>query len=100
MYSPFGQVTSLLSQRQLGQGQDTSPNHNTILFAGQSLDTATGLYYDHARWYSPGSGTFLTRDLMGYAAGDPNLYRYCGQLRPGQPTDPDRAGEVEERALS
>ena len=75
----------------MGQGQHF-PDHNTILFAGQNLDTATGLYYDHARWYNPGSGvsqggTFLTRDPMGYAAGDANLYRYCGN-NPVSPTDP------------
>ena len=56
VYSPFGQVTYYDCSGGSWVQVTTSPNHNTILFAGQSLDPATGLYYDHARWYSPGSG--------------------------------------------
>ena len=92
VYSPFGQVTYYDCSSGTWVPVTTSPNHNTILFAGQNLDPATRLYYDHARWYSPGSGTsqggtFLTRDPMGYAAGDANLYRYCGN-NPVSATDP------------
>ena len=52
---------------------------NTILFASMDLDTtATGLYYDEARFYSTSLGTFVTQDPIGYSAGDTNLYCYCG----------------------
>lgn len=30
-----------------------------------------------ARWYSPETGRFLTRDPLGYAGGDANLYRFA-----------------------
>jgi uncharacterized protein RhaS with RHS repeats len=30
-----------------------------------------------ARWYSPETGRFLTRDPLGYAGGDTNLYRFA-----------------------
>ena len=90
VYTPFGGVTiyqcsgnSWTQAQQVG----ASPNNNTILFAGMRLDPTTGLYYDNARWYDPGSGAFITRDPMGYAAGDPNLYRYCGN-NPTSATDP------------
>ena len=31
-----------------------------------------------ARWYSPETGRFLTRDPLGHAGGDTNLYRFVG----------------------
>jgi len=41
-------------------------------------DPSTGMYYDRARWYNPATGKFLTRDPLGFAGGDVNLYRYVG----------------------
>ena len=38
----------------------------------------TGLYYFRARYYDPEMGRFLTKDPIGLAGGDTNLYRYCG----------------------
>ena len=57
---------------------DSDASGNTILFAAQQLDSVTGLYYMRARWYSPLTGDFITRDPLGFAAGDANLYRYAG----------------------
>jgi RHS repeat-associated protein len=41
-------------------------------------DSATGLYYDHARYYDAAIGRFASQDPEGFAAGDTNLYRYVG----------------------
>ena len=96
VYTPFGGVTIYQCSGNSwtpAQQVSASPNNNTILFAGMSLDPTTGLYYDHARWYDPGSGAFITRAPMGYAAGDPNLYRYCGN-NPTSATDPTGLDQV------
>ena len=62
----------------LGQ---TSPHDNRYLFHGASayewLD-APELYYCRARMYLPVHGRWLQPDPSGFAAGDMNLYRYCG----------------------
>ena len=59
---------------------------NTIFYAGETFDTSTGLYYDHARYYDPQLGRFISQDPMGYACGN-NLYAYCGD-NPTDATDP------------
>jgi RHS repeat-associated protein len=56
----------------------SSPHNNPYLYAGYRLDGLTNLYYVDARYYSATEGRFLQRDPIGYAAGDPNLYRYTG----------------------
>ncbi|MGE5194396.1 MAG: RHS repeat-associated core domain-containing protein, partial [Deltaproteobacteria bacterium] len=47
-------------------------------FTGQVWDSDAGLYWYHARWYDPHTGRFISQDPAGFAAGDPNLYRYVG----------------------
>jgi len=54
----------------------TSDVSNTTLYTGRELDPETRLYYYRARYYHPHLGRFLSRDPLGYAAGDENLYRY------------------------
>jgi len=56
-------------------------------YAGRDLDRFTGLYNNRARWYDAGAGRFLSEDPIGFAAGDANLYRYCGNS-PTNFTDP------------
>jgi len=76
-YDPYGKVTYLDADfAELAQQQ--SAYSNTTLYTGRELDPATGLYYYRVRYYHPHLGRFLTRDPLGYAAGDTNLYRYCG----------------------
>ena len=93
VYTPFGGVTIYACSGNSWTQAGAPAYNNTIFFAGMSLDPATGLYYDHARWYDPGSGAFITRDPMGYAAGDANLYRYCGN-NPISATDPTGLDQV------
>ena len=45
-------------------------------FTGRELDSEIGMYFYRARYYSPSTGVFLSRDALGFAAGDTNLYRY------------------------
>lgn len=56
-------------------------------FAGREWEPDTGLYYNRARYYDPELGRFLQEDPLGFAAGDPNLYRYVFN-RPLTITDP------------
>jgi RHS repeat-associated protein len=48
-------------------------------YAGQDTDHTTGLIYMRARWYDPQTGQFLTRDPIGYAGGDQDLYGYVNR---------------------
>ncbi len=48
-------------------------------YTGQEYDADTGLYYYNARWYNPGTGKFMSKDPIGFAAGDTNQYRYVGK---------------------
>jgi RHS repeat-associated protein len=40
------------------------------------LDDATGLQNNLNRWYDAALGRWISEDPIGFAAGDPNLYRY------------------------
>lgn len=50
---------------------------NHFGFTGQEYDFTTGTYKFHFRNYSPVLGTFLQRDLIGYADGM-GMYQYVG----------------------
>ncbi|HOI72876.1 MAG TPA: RHS repeat-associated core domain-containing protein [Syntrophales bacterium] len=45
-------------------------------FTGREYDPETGLYYYRARYYDPKAGRFITRDPIGFAGGDVNLFSY------------------------
>ncbi|MDY0167567.1 MAG: RHS repeat-associated core domain-containing protein, partial [Thermoguttaceae bacterium] len=49
---------------------------NPYLFTGRRLDEETGLYYYRNRMFDAELGRFVSRDPIGYEAGDVNLYRY------------------------
>ena len=61
---------------------------NVTLYAGRELDIDTGLYYDRNRYYSAQLGRFVSRDRIGYEAGDVSVYRYSGN-RPLTYRDPN-----------
>lgn len=50
---------------------------NRYMWQGRELDAKTGLYYFRARWYSPGTGRWLSKDPIGIGGGL-NLYVFCG----------------------
>ena len=76
-YDPFGNVLS----------QTNSAYADRFLFAGMQYDPATGLYYDHARYYDAAIGRFTSQDPKGFSAEDTNIYRY-GNNTPTNTTDP------------
>jgi RHS repeat-associated protein len=77
VYDAFGNITS----------QTAGAATPRFTYAGMMLDAVTGLYYDGARWYDAAMGSFISQDPLGFAAGDTNLYRYCGN-DPTSETDP------------
>lgn len=64
-YDPFG-TTSVT-------GDDGG---NPTRFTGRE-DDGNGLYYDRARYLSPGTGRFISQDPAGLASGDTNPYTYA-----------------------
>jgi RHS repeat-associated protein len=62
---------------------------------GYQRDAETGFYFLRARMYDPSSGRFVLPDPVGFAAGDANLYRYCGN-DPVNHTDPSGHFGLEE----
>jgi len=73
VYDSFGRITS-----QTDSGKE--PFHT---FTGRDRDPLTELSYHRARWYDPAAGKWLSEDPIGFAAGDENLYRYCGNQATG-----------------
>jgi len=67
-YDPYGNVT---------QSNATSGFTNPYQYAGREADGA-GLYYNRARYYSPGMGRFISEDPTGFGGGQLNLYAYVG----------------------
>ena len=76
-YDSFGNITA----------QSHSAYQPLVDYTGQIWDSGAGLCYDHARWYDPKTGRFISQDPTSFAAGDVNLYRYVGN-GPTNATDP------------
>jgi RHS repeat-associated protein len=74
-YEPYGATTA-----------SGSASANSTQFTGREND-GSGLYFYRARYYDPLTGRFLSEDPAGFAAGDPNLYRYVGNS-PTNASDP------------
>ena len=64
-YSAFG-----FMQRQGGEVKQP------YAYTGREWDKELGLYYYRARYYDPVIGRFISKDPIGFAGGDENLYRY------------------------
>ena len=58
-----------------------------VKFTGKFFDTATGLQYNHHRWYDATVGRWISEDPIGFAGGDANLVRYVGNSPVGR-SDP------------
>jgi RHS repeat-associated protein len=66
-YSVFGKITD-----EIGDSIE-----NPFTYTSRELDRETGLMFYRARYYDPGIGRFISKDPIGFASGDANLYRYC-----------------------
>jgi RHS repeat-associated protein len=75
-YDVWGNVTS-----------DTAPGFQSFGFAGGLLDSDTGLTRFGAREYDADSGRWVSKDPIGFAGGDSNLFAYVGN-RPIGGIDP------------
>ncbi|MGL5097043.1 MAG: RHS repeat-associated core domain-containing protein, partial [Planctomycetia bacterium] len=60
-------------------------------FTGYRRDAESGLYQVRHRYHHPRLGAWLTRDPIGYNAGDMNLYRYVAN-NPATYADPSGLG--------
>ncbi len=67
-YSPFGELKR--------KGDKVK---NTYTFTGREWDKEVKLYYYRARYYDPKTGRFISKDPIGFAGGDANLYGYVGE---------------------
>lgn len=76
-YDAFGRVVA-----------DSNPGFQPFGFAGGLYDPVTGLVRFDARDYDPAVGRWTAKDPIGFAGGDPNLYRYAGN-DPVNLTDPN-----------
>lgn len=61
-------------------------------YAGGEFDSGTGLGLFGWRWYNPLTSRWTSEDLIGFAGGDANLYRYVGNS-PTNATDPSGLSE-------
>jgi len=49
---------------------------SSYTYTGREWDKETGLYFYRARYYDPTIGRFISKDPIGFAGGDINLYGY------------------------
>jgi RHS repeat-associated protein len=68
----------------------TGTTVNEFLYGGQQYDEGTGLYYLRARYMSPQTGTFISRDPFSGSIADPaSLHKYLyANANPVTYTDP------------
>lgn len=83
-YDAFGAVCVFNSSFIL---QTASLVSNRFLFTGREWLSQVGLYDYRNRVYSAQIGRFLQTDPIRFAAGDVNIYRYCGN-DPADSVDP------------
>ena len=65
-YGTFGQLTA------------SDDFNNSYTFTGREWDEELGLHYYRARYYDAQTGRFISKDPIGFAGGDMNVYRYVG----------------------
>jgi len=83
-----GNISKGYTYRSFGEiHQETGNLTQPFTFTGREYDAENGLYYYRARYYDPKAGRFLTKDPIGFAGGDVNLYRYV-QNNPVNWVDP------------
>lgn len=72
-----GEIAQMLGYDEFGNVlADTNPGFQPFGFAGGLYDRATGLVRYGARDYDPSLGRWITKDPIGFAGGDTNLFGY------------------------
>ena len=70
----------------------------SVTYTGRTYDPESGLCYYRYRYYHPRLASFLSRDPIGYNAGDINRYDYVSSS-PVNALDPFEHGHVAFRAV-
>ena len=83
-YTAYGQPTILDAS---GATLPTSNFSIRTLYTGREWDATLALHHFRARWMSPSAGRFLTRDPIGWRAGQFSIYAYLND-RPVSGLDP------------
>jgi RHS repeat-associated protein len=66
VYDAFGNITS-----------ETDPTYRGMYaWTGREIEVEVDLQFNRARFYDPSIGRWISKDPLGFAAGDSNLYRY------------------------
>jgi RHS repeat-associated protein len=73
-----GQVVETYLYDDYGNPSAQSAVGNPYLFQGRRLDEETGLYYFRNRYFDPGAGRFLQRDLLWDSGNSGNQYSFAG----------------------
>ena len=74
-----GNIVQRYSYEAFGQLTASDPTFdNFYTYTGREYDKETGLYYYRARYYDAMEGRFISKDPIGFAGGDVNLYNYVG----------------------
>jgi RHS repeat-associated protein len=90
--SSAGSVVKRYKYRTFGEiYSETGSLVQPYTFTAREKDPETGLYYYRARYYDPRAGRFISKDPIGFAGGDANLFRYV-KNNPLNFVDPE--GEV------
>ena len=76
-YDAYGQLLDIQDGTGSSIGTQQSAVGNRYLFQGREHDFTTGFTYFRARWYSPETGRWLSKDPIGIYGGL-NLYAFCG----------------------
>ena len=71
-------VVQIYEYDSYGMLKPSTSFRNSYTYTGREWDPETGLYYYRGRYYDPLDGIFISKDPLGFAGGDTNLYRYVG----------------------
>jgi RHS repeat-associated protein len=74
----FESFTAIYSYDEFGNLMAKSGTLNQPFQFSTAYDEKIGLSYYGYRFYSPVQGKWITRDPIGFAGGDLNLYRFVG----------------------
>ncbi len=77
---PSGNITWHGDYTSFGELKSAPPSTASRIFfgyTGKPLDVVTGLQWNNARWYDSRLGVWVSRDPIGFAAGQSSFLEYC-----------------------
>jgi RHS repeat-associated protein len=60
--------------------ETNAANGDRFKYTSREWNGEIGLQYNRLRYYTPSDGRWVTQDIVGFAAGDRNLYRYVANI--------------------